>query len=151
MISNSRVDPSSRRRGLSNLLHKNSHSQKKSSIRSTNHKDQKKIKPEKDTSNKKKRTKSKKKRSEQLNTNNNNATITDQSLTSFTSDLPQIAYSSRTENDDTSECMKYIRGPMHHVFYRQANPFNTQGYNEQFSHEKHSNFLNYRYQKPIAF
>ena len=147
MISNSRVDPSTRRRGLSNLLHKNSQSQKKSSIRN----DQKKIKPEKDISNKKKRTKSKKKRSEQLNTNNNNAAMTDQSLTSFTSDLPQIGYSSRTENDDTSEYMKYIRGPMHHVFYRQPNPYNTQGYNEQFSHDKHSNFLNYRYQKPIEF
>lgn len=127
MISNSCVDPSARRRGLSNLLQKNS-PQKKSTIRSTSindpHGTKKKMKNEKNLSERKKRTKTKKKRPEQLNTNNNNATITDHSLTSFTSDndfiLPQIGYSSQTDTDYS----KYIRGPKHQIFSRQPNGYN---------------------------
>jgi hypothetical protein len=123
MISNSRVDPSARRRGLANFL------QKKSSIRSTSINDQKKIKTEKNISERKKRTKTKKKRHEQqLNTNNNNATFTENSLTSFTSEsgvvLPQIGYTSRTETDEISENSRYIRGPKHRVFYRQPSCYN---------------------------
>ncbi|CAF1023237.1 unnamed protein product [Rotaria sordida] len=161
MISNSRVDPSARRRGLSNLLHK-SHLQKKSSIRSINGNDQNgkkmKIKNEKkDSSERKKPTKTKKKRNQQLNTNNNNnATMIDHSLSSFTSEnrfiLPQIGYSSRTETDDTSEYTKYIRRPKHRVFYRQPNGFRNQRFdrirqistvnsNEQnYIDNKHSHF-----------
>jgi len=118
MISNSRVDPSARRRGLANLLHK------KSSIRSTSINDQKKIKSEKTISERKKRTKTKKKRHEQLNTNNNNnaTNFTENSLTSFTSEsgfvLPQIGYTSRTETDEISENSRYIRGPKHQIFNR---------------------------------
>jgi len=122
MISNSRVDPSARRRGLSNLL------QKKSSIRSSSINDQKKMKTEKNISERKKRTKTKKKRHEQLNKNNNNATLIENSLTSFTSEsgfvLPQIGYTSRTETDEISENSKYIRGPKHKIFYRQPSCYN---------------------------
>ncbi|CAF4602738.1 unnamed protein product [Rotaria sp. Silwood1] len=163
MISNSRVDPSARRRGLSHLLHKN-HIQKKSSIRSANGNDQngkkKKMKNEKkDTAERKKPTKTKKKRNQQLNTNNNNnnnnATKIDHSFSSFTSEnrfiLPQIGYSSRTETDDTSEYTKYIRRPKHRVFYRQPSGFCNQRFdrmrqistvnsNEQNPIEKHSHF-----------
>ncbi|CAF1240131.1 unnamed protein product [Adineta ricciae] len=133
MISNSRMDQSTRRRGLTNFLHK-TQSHKKSSIRSapraisaqdqTHHK--KKSKIDKDLSERKKRTKSKKKRYENSNinnNNNNNALMTEQSFMSFTSEnslmLPQIGYSSRADMSDTSEYARYARGPKHDVFYRQ--------------------------------
>ena len=128
MISNSSVDPSSRRRGLTNFLHKNS-SQKKSSIRSSSINEQKgskkKIKTEKNVSERKKRTKPKKKqRQEQLNTNNNNAMVTDNSLMSFSSGngfvLPQVGYTSRAETDETSEHTKYVRGPRYQAAHRQS-------------------------------
>ena len=127
MISNSRVDPSSRRRGLTNFLHKSS-SQKKSSVRSPSINDKngtkKKIKAEKNVSERKKRTKTKKKqRQEQLNTNNNNAIVTDNSLMSFSSGngfiLPQVGYTSRAETDETSDHTKYIRGPKYQPMHRQ--------------------------------
>ncbi|CAM4880089.1 unnamed protein product [Rotaria socialis] len=128
MISNSRIDPSARRSGLATLLNKN-HPQKKSTIRSSNVQEQKgpkkKAKQEKKESSEQKKTqKTKKKRIQQLNTNNNNNTaLTDQSLSSFTSEnkfiLPQIGYSSRTETDDTSDYIKFIEKPKHRVFYRQ--------------------------------
>ncbi|CAF5207745.1 unnamed protein product, partial [Rotaria magnacalcarata] len=110
------------------LLNKN-HPQKKSTIRSSNVNEQKgakkKSKQEKKESSEQKKTKKiKKKRIQQLNTNNNNNTaLTDQSLSSFTSEnkfiLPQIGYSSRTETDDTSDYTKFIQKPKHRVFYRQ--------------------------------
>jgi hypothetical protein len=79
----------------------------------------KKIKNDKNISERKKRTKTKKKHHEQLNTNNNNsATMIEDSLTSFTNEngliLPQIGISSQTEIDET----KYIRGPKHQIFNR---------------------------------
>lgn len=144
MISNSCVDPSSRRRGLTNFLHKTT-SQKKSTIRSSSINDQngikKKIKTEKDISERKKRTKTKKKqRQEQLNTNNNNAMITDNSLMSFSSGngfiLPQIGYTSRTETDETSEYTKYIRGPKYQVFHRQPKGSNRLSENSSAISEK---------------
>ncbi|CAF1426007.1 unnamed protein product [Adineta ricciae] len=133
MISNSRMDQSTRRRGLTNFLHK-TQSHKKSSIRSTpraisaqdqtHHK--KKSRIDKDLSERKKRTKSKKKRYENSNinnNNNNNALMIEQSFMSFTSEnsliLPQIGYSSRADMSDTSEYARYARGPKHDVFYRQ--------------------------------
>lgn len=108
MISNSRVDPSARRRGLTNLL------QKKSTIRSSSINDQNG--PKKKIKNEKKRSKPKKKHHEQLNTNNNNnSTMIEDSFTSFTNEnefiLPQVGYSSRIEN--------YIRGSK-----RQSNNYN---------------------------
>ncbi|CAF2391956.1 unnamed protein product [Rotaria sp. Silwood2] len=161
IISNSRIDPSARRRGLSNLLHKN-HLQKKSSIRSINANDQngkkKKTRNEKkDTAERKKSIKTKKKRNQQLNTNNNNsnATMIDHGCSSFTNEnrfiLPQIGYSSRTETDDTSEYTKYMHRPKHRVFYRQPSGFRNQRFdrmrpistvnsNEQDPIEKHSHF-----------
>jgi len=137
MISNSRVDPSARRRGLSNLLHKNP-PQRRISIRSTNINEQngtkKKIKNEKNISERKKRTKTKKKRHEQLNINNNNAIMTDNSLTSFTSEngfiLPQIGYSSRTETDETSSGLK------HQVFSHQPSVYNRRRQKSIINSEK---------------
>lgn len=106
MISNSRVDPSARRRGLTNLL------QKKSSSINEQNGTKKKIKTDK-----KRTTKSKKKRHEQLNinnNNNNNSNLLENSFTSFTNEndfiLPQVGYSSRIEN--------YIYEPNHETFYR---------------------------------
>ena len=133
MISNSRVDPSSRRRGLSNLLPKNS-SSRKSSIRtsSINHEPtgtKKKSKHEKNVSERKKRTKTKKKstRHEQLNTNNN-AAMTDNSLMSFSSDndliLPQVGLPSRMKIDDRSAYSKHSHRPKYHVFHRRTNESN---------------------------
>lgn len=127
MISNSRVDPSSRRRGLSTLLQKNS-SQKKASLRSSsiNHESngtKKKSKNEKNLSERKKRTKTKKKhqRHEQLNTNNN-AAMTDNSLMSFSSDneliLPQVGLPSRMKLDNKSAYSKHSHRPKYHVFHR---------------------------------
>jgi phage repressor protein C with HTH and peptisase S24 domain len=144
MISNSRVDPSSRRRGLTNFLQKTS-VQKKSSIRSSSINDQngtkKKMKNEKNISERKKRTKTKKKqRQEQLNTNNNNAMMTDNSLMSFSSGngfiLPQIGYTSRTETDETSEYTKYIRGPKYQAVHRQPKDSNRLHENSSVISEK---------------
>ena len=142
----------------------------------------------KDTYERKKRiTKAKKKRSQQSkNTNNNNnndndnnnnnnnnnnntnnVTMKDHSLSSFTGSepkfvLPQIGYSSRTETDDTSDHIKYIHGPKHHIFHRQSNAFRTRGYdrirqssptnmNEQDLLGKHSHLINHLYRRPAAF
>jgi hypothetical protein len=83
--------------------------------------------------------------------------MTDHSLMSLTNDddliLPQIGYSSRTETDDTSEHTKYIRGPKHHVFYRQPNDLHSQGYNpmQEIHSNEQSSLLNYCYHKPMMF
>lgn len=131
MISNSRVDPTAvRRAGLASLLHKEN-LQKKSSIRVANTNSQKGSKKttkteKKDSVECKKPSKTKKKRSQNLNTNNNNnnTTLTDQSVSSFTSEnrylLPQIGYSSRTETDDASDYPKCLQKPKNRTFSRQS-------------------------------
>lgn len=140
MISNSRVDPSSRRRGLSNLLPKNS-SSRKSSLRtsSINHEPagtKKKSKHEKTLPERKKRTKTKKKttRHEQLNTNNN-AAMTDNSLMSFSSDndliLPQVGLPSRMKLDDRSAYTKHSHRPKYQVFHRRTNESNRSARNSE--------------------
>ncbi|CAF3639551.1 unnamed protein product [Adineta steineri] len=155
MISNSRIEQSTRRRGLANLLHKNS-TQKKSSVRPISHPvhihDQKKMKNEKENSERKKRTKTKPKYSEHsninMNNNNNNNSLTS-SINENRFILPQVGYSSQTDIDDNT---KYIRGPKHQVFDRRSNELRPRGYNrlrqmstinfdkQEYSLEKHSKF-----------
>ena len=150
MISNSRVDPSSRRRGgLSTLLQKNSSSQKKASLRSSsiNHDSngtKKKSKNEKNHSDRKKRTKTKKKqqqhhRHEQLNTNNN-ATMTDNSLMSFSTDneliLPQVGFPSRMKIDESRVPTKHSHRPKYHVFHRRKVDQNRLQQNSSLNSEK---------------
>ena len=72
--------------------------------------------------------------------------MTDQSLMSLTSDLPQIGYSTRTETDETNKYTRYIRGPKHQIFYRQLNTSPL----EQFSLEKHFKSRNNCSHKPVA-
>ncbi|CAF0944452.1 unnamed protein product, partial [Adineta steineri] len=132
MISNSRIEQSTRRRGLANLLHKNS-TQKKSSVRPISHPvhihDQKKMKNEKENSERKKRTKTKPKYSEHsninMNNNNNNNSLTS-SINENRFILPQVGYSSQTDIDDNT---KYIRGPKHQIFDRRSNELRPRGYN----------------------